>query len=78
VRLVLMAMTTSGSIPLDRFSFVSDDTILVSRETTGGPSHMHECAVSGFAFPLRTETRSLNVTQAGRPRCTKRSVRPAD
>jgi len=61
----LVLMTTSGDIPLDRFVFRADDTLLLGRESAGVPAAVHEAADARVAIPLRREARSLNVALAG-------------
>lgn len=61
----LVLMTTAGSVPLYRFTFAADDTILLGRETTGAPQEVHEAADARIVIPLRPPARSLNVALAG-------------
>ena len=61
----LVLMTTSGDIPLDRFVFRADDTLLLGRESAGVPAAVHAAADARVAIPLRREARSLNVALAG-------------
>jgi tRNA (cytidine/uridine-2'-O-)-methyltransferase len=61
----LILMTTSGEIPLYRFVFERDDTILLGRESAGVPAEVHHAATARIAIPLRRGARSLNVTLAG-------------
>jgi tRNA (cytidine/uridine-2'-O-)-methyltransferase len=61
----LVLMTTTGSVPLDRFAFAPADTILLGRESAGVPSAVHAAAHERVVIRLRRATRSLNVAQAG-------------
>jgi tRNA (cytidine/uridine-2'-O-)-methyltransferase len=61
----LILMTTTGTIPLHRFAFAADDTILLGRESAGVPDEVHRVAASRVVIPLRPGARSLNVALAG-------------
>jgi tRNA (cytidine/uridine-2'-O-)-methyltransferase len=61
----LILMTTTGAIPLHRFAFAADDTILLGREGAGVPDEVHRAAASRVVIPLRPGARSLNVALAG-------------
>lgn len=61
----LVLMTTAGTIPLHRFKFAPQDTILLGRETAGAPAAVHAVAAARVAIPLRPPARSLNVALAG-------------
>ena len=61
----LVLMTTSGAIPLHRFCFAPQDTILLGRETAGVPAAVHMAAAARVAIPQRPAARSLNVALAG-------------
>jgi tRNA (cytidine/uridine-2'-O-)-methyltransferase len=61
----LVLMTTSGNVPLHRFAFAGDDTILLGRESAGATPQVHAAAVARVAIPLRASARSLNVALAG-------------
>ena len=58
-------MTTTGSVPLDRFAFAPGDTILLGRESAGVPPAVHAAAAARVVIPLRRPARSLNVALAG-------------
>jgi tRNA (cytidine/uridine-2'-O-)-methyltransferase len=60
----LVLLTTSGSVPLHRFAFAPDDTILLGRESAGAPPMVHMAAAARVAIPLRPAARSLNVALA--------------
>jgi tRNA (cytidine/uridine-2'-O-)-methyltransferase len=61
----LILMTTTGTIPLHRFVFAADDTILLGRESAGVPEDVHRAAAAQVVIPLRPGARSLNVALAG-------------
>ena len=61
----LILMTTTGSIPLQRFIFTAGDTILLGRESAGVPEDVHRAAAARVVIPLRPGARSLNVALAG-------------
>jgi tRNA (cytidine/uridine-2'-O-)-methyltransferase len=61
----LILMTTSGTVPLHRFAFAADDTILLGRESAGVPEEVHRAASARVVIPLRPGSRSLNVALAG-------------
>jgi tRNA (cytidine/uridine-2'-O-)-methyltransferase len=61
----LILMTTSGTIPLNRFAFAGHDTILLGRESAGVPEMVHRAASARVVIPLRGAARSLNVALAG-------------
>ena len=61
----LILMTTSGTMPLHRFAFAADDTILLGRESAGVPEYVHHAAAARLVIPLRPGARSLNVALAG-------------
>jgi tRNA (cytidine/uridine-2'-O-)-methyltransferase len=61
----LVLMTTIGTIPLHRFMFAANDTILLGRESAGVPDDVHRAAAARVVIPLRPGARSLNVALAG-------------
>ncbi len=61
----LVLLTTSGAVPLPRFAFAADDTILLGRESAGVPDFVHRAADARVVIPLRPHARSLNVALAG-------------
>ena len=61
----LILMTTSAAIPLHRFAFAGDDTILLGRESAGVPEPVHQAVSARVVIPLRRPARSLNVALAG-------------
>jgi len=61
----LILMTTRGTIPLHRFAFAPDDTILLGRESAGVPEYVHRIVAARVVIPLRPGARSFNVALAG-------------
>ena len=61
----LVLLTTSGDAPLDRFTFLATDTILLGRESAGVPPEVHGAADARVVIRLRAGARSLNVALAG-------------
>src|SRR5579863_9807512 len=61
----LLLLTTGGSVPLYRFQFAGDDTLLLGRESAGVPDFVHGAAFARVVIPLAAGARSLNVALAG-------------
>jgi tRNA (cytidine/uridine-2'-O-)-methyltransferase len=61
----LVLLTTSGTVPLHRFDFVADDTLVLGRESAGVPDCVHRAAFARLVIPLAPGARSLNVALAG-------------
>jgi len=61
----LILMTTMGSVPLHRFTFAPEDTILLGRESAGVPEYVHRVVAARVLIPLRPGARSLNVALTG-------------
>jgi tRNA (cytidine/uridine-2'-O-)-methyltransferase len=61
----LILLTTHGTVPLHRFAFAANDTLLLGRESAGAPDFVHEAALARVAIPLQPGNRSLNVAMAG-------------
>jgi tRNA (cytidine/uridine-2'-O-)-methyltransferase len=61
----LVLLTTSGAVPLHRFAFSPEDTLLLGRESAGVPDFVHAAAAASVAIPLASGARSLNVAAAG-------------
>lgn len=61
----LILLTTSGTVPLHRFAFAANDTILLGRESAGVPETVHAAVDARLVIPLRSGARSLNVALAG-------------
>ena len=58
----LVLFTTKGAERLDDFVFRPDDTLLFGRESAGAPDFVHQAADARVFIPIRTETRSLNLS----------------
>ncbi|MGQ0672029.1 MAG: tRNA (cytidine(34)-2'-O)-methyltransferase [Hyphomicrobium sp.] len=61
-RLVLLSSRASLSY-LD-FRFRPDDVLLLGRESSGAPDHVHEAADARVSIPIRPGLRSLNIAVA--------------
>ena len=61
----LVLLTTAGEVPLHRFAFAADDTLLLGRETGGVPECVHRAAAARVVIPIAAGLRSLNVALAG-------------
>lgn len=61
----LLVLTTGGTVPLYRFRFAADDTLLLGRESAGVPEFVHRAAAARIVIPLAAGARSLNVALAG-------------
>ena len=60
----LVLLTTHGSVPLQRFAFAADDTLLLGRESAGVPDFVHRAVAARVVIPLVAGARSLNVAMA--------------
>jgi tRNA (cytidine/uridine-2'-O-)-methyltransferase len=61
----LVVLTTHGDLPVPRFGFAADDTLLLGRESAGVPAFVHVAAAARVRIPLAAGARSLNVAMAG-------------
>ena len=61
----LILLTTHGALPLHRFAFAANDTLLLGRESAGVPDFVHAAAAARVVIPMRGGVRSLNVAVAG-------------
>lgn len=57
----LVLLTTRASVLHTDFSFRSDDVLLVGRESSGVPDHVHAAAEARVRVPMEPGARSLNV-----------------
>jgi tRNA (cytidine/uridine-2'-O-)-methyltransferase len=57
-------LTTKSALPFTEFSFRPDDIILMGRESSGVPDHVHEAVEARVTIPMRPGLRSLNVALA--------------
>ncbi len=60
----LVLLTTHSTMAYTNFSFRSDDTLMVGRESGGVPDAVHEAADTRLRIPMRLGLRSLNVAVA--------------
>lgn len=60
----LILLTTRAAEPYHQFAFRPDDTLLLGRESSGVPAHVHDAADCRLVIPLRPGLRSLNVAMA--------------
>jgi len=60
----LILLTTAGDVRYDGFSFRSDDTLMVGRESSGVPDSVHAAADARVRVPMTAGNRSLNVAIA--------------
>lgn len=62
----LILMTTKAATPLWDFTFATGDTILMGRESSGVPDHIHKSVDARLVIPMTPAARSLNlVVSAG-------------
>ncbi len=57
----LILLSTRGDRAYTRFSFASDDTLLLGRESAGVPQAVHDAADARLMIPMRAGFRSINV-----------------
>lgn len=60
----LILLSTKAAEPYHRFVFQPDDTLLLGRESSGVPDHVHDVADHRLVIPLQAGMRSLNVAMA--------------
>lgn len=60
----LLLLTTRGETRYSDFSYASDDTLLLGRESAGAPEEVHRAADARLAIPLKRGLRSINVATA--------------
>lgn len=60
----LILLTTKAAEPYHQYRFQPGDTLLLGRESSGVPDHVHNAADSRLVIPLRAGMRSLNVAMA--------------
>ncbi len=61
----IILLTTKGSTSLWDFAFRSDDMLVLGRESSGAPDHVHAAADAHLVIPMADGARSLNVAVAG-------------
>jgi len=62
LRLVLLS--TRAGLPHHAFRFAAGDVLMVGRESSGVPGHVHAAADAAVRVPMRPGARSLNVLAA--------------
>ena len=60
----LVLMTTKGDTPHTAFTFDSDDTVMLGRESAGVPAEVAAHCDARLRIPMAQGARSLNVAQA--------------
>lgn len=60
----LILMSTKGAEPFHRFSFRTDDILLMGQEGSGVPETVHNAADARLVIPMQPGERSLNVALA--------------
>jgi tRNA (cytidine/uridine-2'-O-)-methyltransferase len=60
----LILMTTAGDVVFHRFGFETNDVLLMGRESSGVPDHVHRASDARLVIPMRAGLRSLNVAMA--------------
>ncbi len=61
----MVLLTTRGTTPYTEFSFLSDDVLLLGRESAGVPEEVHARADATLLVPMQPGARSLNVAVTG-------------
>lgn len=57
----IILLTTKGNISHTKFSYDTDDILLLGRESAGVPDAVHLAVNSRIIVPIVTEARSLNI-----------------
>lgn len=60
----IVALTTKSDLSFTSFSFSDTDVLLLGRETSGLPDHVHEMCDARVTIPMAMGRRSLNVAVA--------------
>lgn len=60
----LVLLTTGGNTRYPDFAFRNGDLLLVGRESSGVPDHVHASADASLRIPMREGLRSLNIAVA--------------
>lgn len=61
----LVLLTTKAPRAYTDFAFAPDDTLLLGRESSGVPEHVHAAADARLCIPMAPGLRALNVALAG-------------
>lgn len=57
----LVLLTTKGAVPYTTVDYTGNDILLLGRESSGVPDHVHAAANLRVVVPMQTGLRSLNV-----------------
>jgi tRNA (cytidine/uridine-2'-O-)-methyltransferase len=60
----LLLLTTKSAVPYTSFKYREDDILLLGRESSGVPEHVHAAATDRLTIPMHPGARSLNVALA--------------
>ena len=60
----IILLTTKGDISHTKFSYNTDDILLLGRESAGVPDAVHLAVNSRIIVPIVTEARSLNIVSS--------------
>ena len=61
----LILFTTSAHLSYTEFNFHHSDLLMLGRETSGVPEHVHEVANASVIIPMKKGTRSINLALSG-------------
>jgi tRNA (cytidine/uridine-2'-O-)-methyltransferase len=60
----ILLLTTKSAASYSAFSFKPDDILLLGRESSGVPEHVHAHVSARLTIPMQANARSLNVALA--------------
>jgi tRNA (cytidine/uridine-2'-O-)-methyltransferase len=60
----VLLLTTKAAQPYTTYAFRSDDVLLLGRESSGVPEHVHNAVAARLTIPMHHAARSLNVALA--------------
>jgi tRNA (cytidine/uridine-2'-O-)-methyltransferase len=60
----ILLLTTKSAVTYTSFNFNDDDILLLGRESSGVPEHVHAAVSARLTIPMQAEARSLNVALA--------------
>ncbi|MDJ0613110.1 MAG: tRNA (cytidine(34)-2'-O)-methyltransferase [Rhizobiaceae bacterium] len=61
----LVLLTTKSELPYTGFAFEATDLLMLGRESSGAPDHVHTAADARVTIPMHGEARSLNMALSG-------------
>jgi tRNA (cytidine/uridine-2'-O-)-methyltransferase len=61
----LILLTTKAAVSCYTFEFADDDLLMLGRESSGVPDHVHEAADARVSIPMVENARSLNMALSG-------------